>query len=120
SVPLTPLFSTSIAGSTYNEFSVTNCGAATGNCVIDSVHYMDVAAGTCPTVITRTWTVFDAAGNAASCDQIITIGETTPPVVVCSVNDTIPSDFNLPYAEYSLPYFPYSDNCTDSIDIVVT
>jgi hypothetical protein len=120
SVPLTPVFSTSIAGSTYTEFSVTNGGAATDNCVIDSVHYIDVAVGTCPTVITRTWTVFDAAGNSATCDQVITIGETTQPVIVCPENDTIPSDFNMPYAEYSLPYFPYSDNCTDSASIVVT
>jgi hypothetical protein len=119
-VVLTPVFSSSTATSSYNEFNVTNGGVAIDNCGIDSVTYIDVAAGTCPIIITRTWTVFDAAGNSASCDQVITIGEITPPVANCPPNDTIPSDFNLPYADYSLPVIPYSDNCTDSVDIVVT
>lgn len=33
----------------------------------------DVASGFCPTVITRTYTVTDAAGNAGSCAQTITV-----------------------------------------------
>ncbi|MGE0019769.1 MAG: HYR domain-containing protein [Draconibacterium sp.] len=119
-VVLTPAFSSTTATSSYNELTVTNAGVATDNCVIDSVTYVDVAAGTCPVIITRTWTVFDAAGNSASCDQVITIGETTPPVASCPPNDSIPSDFNLPYADYSLPVIPYSDNCTDSASIIVT
>jgi hypothetical protein len=117
---LTPAFSSTTATSSYTEFNITNLGAATDNCVIDSVTYIDVADGTCPVVITRTWTVFDAAGNSATCNQTITIGETTPPVVDCPANDSIPSDFNLPYADYTLPSFGFSDNCTDSVDITVT
>jgi hypothetical protein len=119
-VVLTPAYSSTMATSSYVEFNFTNGGVATDNCVIDSVTYIDVAAGTCPVVITRTWTVYDAAGNSASCNQTITIGETTSPEVDCLPNDTIPSDFNLPYSDYTLPSFGFSDNCTDSVDIVVT
>ncbi len=116
-----PAFSITTSNSTYAEFSnATNLGVATDNCAIDSVTYIDVATGTCPVIVTRTWTVYDAAGNSASCEQIITINETTPPIADCPANDTIPSDFNQLYADYSLPLFPYSDNCTDSVNIVVT
>jgi hypothetical protein len=94
---------------------------ATDNCVIDSVTYIDVVTGgVCPIVITRTWTVFDAAGNSATCDQIININDITPPVIDCPDNDTIPSDFNLPYSDYTLPPFGFSDNCTDSINISIS
>lgn len=117
-----PAFSAVVANSSYTEFSnATNNGAATDNCVIDSVTYIDViSGGICPIVITRTWTVFDAAGNSATCDQVININDITAPVVDCPENDTIPSDFNLPYSDYTLPPFGFSDNCTDSVDITVT
>ncbi|GAB1451517.1 hypothetical protein MASR2M47_15730 [Draconibacterium sp.] len=116
-----PVFSSIGAASTYAEFSNTiNLGAATDNCGIDSVTYIDViSAGICPIVITRTWTVFDAAGNSATCDQIININDITPPVIDCPANDTIPSDFNFPYSDYKLPTFRISDNCTDSVNIAI-
>ena len=54
--------------SSYAEFSdATNQGVATDNCGIDSVAYIDVANGTCPIVVTRTWRVFDESGNFAEC-----------------------------------------------------
>ncbi len=116
-----PAISTTIANSTYAEFSgATNLGVATDNCGIVTVTYIDVASGSCPINITRTWTLFDAAGNSATCDQTITVSETIPPVVDCPANDTIPSDFNQSYSDYSIPGFGFSDNCTDSVDIIVT
>jgi hypothetical protein len=116
-----PAFSTTTAVSSYAEFSDgTNQGVASDNCGIVTVNYIDVASGSCPITIIRTWTLYDAAGNSATCNQTITISETIPPVVACPANDTIPSDFNKAYSDYSLPDFGFSDNCTDSVDIVVT
>ena len=116
-----PAYSETVASSTYAEFSdATNGGVATDNCAIVAVTYVDVASGTeCPITITRTWTVYDAAGLSASCDQIINIGETTPPVVGCTDDVTIPSEFNETYADYSIPVFSYSDNCTPTNEIEI-
>ena len=43
------------------------------------VSYEDAVTGSCPIVITRTWTATDLAGNSTSCVQIITVNDTTPP-----------------------------------------
>ena len=51
----------------------TNTGTATAtdNCSV-TVTYSDVVKGTCPKVVTRTWTATDGAGNTASAVQTIT------------------------------------------------
>ncbi len=117
---LSPAFSNTITTSDYAEFSDgINQGDATDNCGIVTVTYIDVASGTCPMVITRTWTVFDAAGNSASCDQTITIGETEPPLVDCPGDFETPSEFDSIFAYFEIPAFDFSDNCTDSVDIQV-
>lgn len=54
-----------------------NC-TATGDIVID---WDDEVSGTCPKIITRTWTAEDACGNVSSCTQII---ECLPPSAVTS------------------------------------
>ena len=49
-------------------------GTITDNCDPNgSVTSVDWEEGYCPTVITRTYTVSDAAGNMATCDQTITV-----------------------------------------------
>jgi len=117
---LSPAFSNVLAETDYATFAdAINQGNATDNCAIVRVTYIDVTAGTCPLVITRTWTVYDAAGHSDSCDQTITVGETEPPVAICPPDLETPSDFDSTFATFTIPSFPYSDNCTDSADIVV-
>ncbi len=49
-------------------------GTISDNCDANgTVTSHDVANGNCPTVITRTYVVTDAAGNAAGCEQTITV-----------------------------------------------
>jgi hypothetical protein len=117
-----PAFSATTANSSYAEFAdATNRGNATDNCGIVSVTYIDVQSGTCPITITRTWTISDAAGNSASCDQTITIDDTEAPVVDCpTAGFETPSDFDLSYATYSIPAFNFSDNCTAQIDMLIS
>jgi len=61
--------------------SNTGTATATDNCDIPGVSYSDSSSGTCPTVITRTWTATDACGNSSSADQIITVGDSFAPVL---------------------------------------
>nr|MBN2276419.1 T9SS type A sorting domain-containing protein [candidate division Zixibacteria bacterium] len=70
--------------------SNTGTATATDNC--DStpiITYSDSRSGG---VITRTWTATDACGNSATCQQVITIDDTTTPVISCPGNITIECD----------------------------
>ncbi|PHN08019.1 hypothetical protein, partial [Flavilitoribacter nigricans] len=51
--------------------------------------YVDTQTGTCPVVITRTFTVIDECLNEGTDTQTITIGDTTDPVVTAPDDDTI-------------------------------
>lgn len=54
-----------------------------------AVSFEDHSDGTCPVVVTRVWTATDACGNTATCDQVITIQDTTPPTLDCPPDVTI-------------------------------
>ncbi|MEO1262136.1 MAG: MopE-related protein [Bacteroidota bacterium] len=73
-----------------------NTGTATGddNCDDDvAVTFNDVTVpGICldASTITRTWTASDNCGNnSTTCDQIININDSTPPVITCPANITV-------------------------------
>jgi hypothetical protein len=72
--------------------------------------------GTCPQeyVVERTWTATDACGNSASCVQVVTVVDDTPPVIYCAPDDTVECHervvFTWPEAE---------DNCDLEPEIVV-
>ena len=48
------------------------------------IHVSDVASGSCPKTITRTYRVTDAFGNTATCAQAFTVVDTFTPVVTVS------------------------------------
>jgi Bacterial Ig domain len=54
-----------------------------------TVLYSDSTSGTCPAVITRTWTATDACGNSVSADQTITVNDTTAPSISVPANATV-------------------------------
>ncbi|MGA2241055.1 MAG: HYR domain-containing protein [Verrucomicrobiota bacterium] len=61
-------------------------GVATASDICDSsptLTFTDAVSGNSPQIITRTWTATDNSGNSNSCVQIITIQDTTPPVITC-------------------------------------
>jgi hypothetical protein len=77
-----PGFSEASASSSYAEFSNgTNKGLAADNCAITSVSYLDVANGKSPIIVTRTWTLKDAAANESTCTQQIIVEDKTPPML---------------------------------------
>jgi hypothetical protein len=44
----------------------------------------------CTNIITRTWTANDGCGNSTNRSQVITVVDTTPPVITCATNKTVP------------------------------
>ncbi|MEM7105388.1 MAG: hypothetical protein AAF502_19785 [Bacteroidota bacterium] len=75
--------------------SITGNPVISDNYAIESVFFADMVSGpdpsSCPGVIEvqRLWTVTDACGLSASCTQIITISDNTPPVANCAQDITI-------------------------------
>ncbi|MBK8583408.1 MAG: hypothetical protein IPL86_16785 [Flavobacteriales bacterium] len=65
-----------------------NC-TADGDLVVTS---SDAAAGSCPIVITRTYTVTDACGKFSTYEQTINVNDNTAPVLTCAADETIGCD----------------------------
>ena len=100
-----------------NGLGETGVATADDNCSIPEVTYADsVAPGACAQeeVITRTWTATDACGLTAECDQVITIQDTTPPVIVC------PADLTLECDGQSVDQPSVSDNCDPNPSVTFT
>ena len=95
--------------SEYVEF--TNVGGSfSDNCGVETLYYQDVQSGACPITITRTFTVLDSCGNSASCNQTITLDDTTVPTITapddisqegCVITD-ITGLSGLPYSPVSV------------------
>ena len=77
----------------------TGTATATDNCTASpTVTYTDVtqSSPTCAQeyTITRTWRATDNCGNTSTCNQLITIDDSTPPVITCPPNLTIECTIN--------------------------
>jgi hypothetical protein len=97
-----------------------NTGYATSSdtCSVPTMSYSDAEIpGACPAerVITRTWTSTDGCDNSNSCDQTITVVDTTPPVIDCSAPSTItPPDAPISFTATA------TDNCDEVPSVEIT
>ncbi len=66
-------------------------GNVTDDCNVDpnSFTYAETSSGTCPTTITRTYTIADDCGNTSSCMQTITVLDVTDPTFTDPADITI-------------------------------
>jgi hypothetical protein len=63
---------------------VTQGGNASDNCGVPAVTFVsDVASGSCPKTITRTYRATDNCGNSKECTQTITVHDTIAPSISC-------------------------------------
>ena len=100
-----------------------NCGGA-----VTVSHLGDTYSGTCPTTVVRTYQGVDQDNNVAICTQILTVYDTTRPVVTsCPIGvnfgcftSGIPGTGDLPPAITSPIQLGATDNCTLQADLVVT
>jgi hypothetical protein len=96
-------------------------GVATASDTCDSspvLTFTDAVSGNCPQIIARTWTATDYSGNSNACVQIITIQDTTPPVITC------PPDKQLQCGDSTAPAntgtATATDNCSGNVTITFT
>ncbi len=78
------------------------------------IEYTDVTlAGGCPQEysIIRTWLAADACGNTSTCDQLIIVEDSTPPLISC------PSDITLECDESTSPDNTGIASATDNCDV---
>jgi hypothetical protein len=96
--------------------SVVGQATASDNCIpaLLQIAYTDSGTGTCPTVITRTWTAIDGSDNLRTCNQIITLADTTPPVIV------VPSDITIPALDSSGATVSFTATANDTVDGAIT
>ncbi len=92
----------SAIGSVYPVYSETKTngifpGTTSPSCGPLTVTYQDSQSGTCPIVVTRTWTLTNTCGNSTTSVQTFTIDDTKAPII------TVPS------AELNLDCFNQTD-----------
>ncbi|SHJ15308.1 Por secretion system C-terminal sorting domain-containing protein [Tangfeifania diversioriginum] len=101
-------------------------GVIIDDCTLDenmTVSYSDASAGTCPVVVTRTYTVTDASNNSVTVDQTINIEDNTPPSIACpppiavKMNDGCEYD---PAIGSGIGVATATDNCSDAVDIQIS
>lgn len=91
---------------------------ALDNCdgVVD-VHFEEVQSNpgsSCKNVITRTWSAQDTCGNPVSCQQVITVNDTTKPDLTgCPEDTTVQCIGDVPTAATVTA----SDNCDGPLDV---
>src|SRR6187431_905632 len=88
------------------------------NCVgpITVAHVGDVSSGTCPLLITRTYSVTDACGNSIAVVQTITVDDNTPPTATAPPAVSVECVAAVPPADINL-ITDEADNCVGPITV---
>lgn len=64
--------------------------ATSGGCSnVVVTELITITNGSCPQLITRTWSATDSCGASNICDQTVTVIDLTPPVISCATNKTV-------------------------------
>lgn len=92
---------------------------ATDNCGVASITFVSdvISAQTCANkyTLTRTYRATDVNGNSATCAQIITVNDVTPPTISCPAGATYTCASQVPTPNTAL--VSGSDNCAGSVTI---
>jgi len=93
----------------------TGMATAADNCGVASITWVDDRSGltgcNATGTIVRTWTATDVNGNSASGAQNVVLVDTTPPVLVCPADITVPADAGSCTAVVSYECATATDTC---------
>lgn len=95
---------------------------ATDNCdSAPTVGFTETSVGSCPEIITRTWTATDNCGNSISASQVLTVEDTTAPAITCPAGVTLEADAACSALVPDLTGgASASDNCTATASITIS
>ena len=103
------------------QFAATGA-TATDACGIVTYKYKDTQSGTCPLIITRTFTVIDNSGNSSNCNQIIRISDNTAPTWLTeagALNRTVECSDASGLAAAQALYPVATDDCDSDVTNIV-
>ncbi|WP_306354297.1 gliding motility-associated C-terminal domain-containing protein, partial [Flavobacterium sp. '19STA2R22 D10 B1'] len=112
-----------ITGLVYSETAVNITVAqliASGSSItngtsVASISYIDTQSGSCPTVVTRVFTIKDLCGNPTTVTQVITIKDTQAPIL----QGTLTAEINVNCSTIPLaPALQFTDNCSGVLDVI--
>ncbi len=93
---------------------------ATDDCQADLIITSadSIVPGVCPQAMTiyRTWMANDGCDNISSCLQVITVQDTTPPMITCLPDVTVECRGDVPIPNPGI--LLVSDNCSDIITVI--
>lgn len=96
-------------------------GLAVDNCAINTSSITSIdspAVGTCPRTVVRTYFISDQSGNSSSCQQSITLNDTTPPMITDPADITAGTDNGVCQAVVNLINPTVTDNCNMGTTLV--
>ena len=105
---------------TYFKEFIAAGGKAYSDCSIDTASFAGVEIsreGTCPTYITRQYSVWDSCGNELLCTRMITVNDNVIPTIACPPDTSFECVSDLPPVYSNLAEFltaggMVSDNCS--------
>jgi hypothetical protein len=77
-----------------------------------------LVGGVCPGTVTRTYVATDECGNTATCEQVFTVNDVTPPTIVCAPPITVQRFLDLPVCD--VDDVTVSDNCGGAVTVTCT
>ncbi|MBA7636768.1 hypothetical protein ES703_44396 [subsurface metagenome] len=94
----------------------TGMATVTDNCSTNiTLQFSDASVSSCPTLLTRSWIGMDECGNVSTQMQLITIQDTTLPVLALPLDITIECD--QPTDPQNTGMATATDNCTPAVNM---
>ena len=99
-----------------SEFLAQSGSMASDNCSLDTLSFglqsdILISGTPCNGTVRRTYMIADPSGNVATCNQLITVMDTEPPMIACPADITVMGNNSDCSADITVSMPVVSDNC---------